>query len=364
MITATRIAIIPGDGIGKEVMKEAIKVLEVLQEQDHTLQIEATIYPWSSDYYLEHGRMMPNNALETLAQYDAILFGAIGDDRVPDDVTVWELIMPIRKQFQQYVNFRPIKSLPGIASPLANGKNIDFVIFRENAEGEYSNCGGRIYNDQPQEMTIQNTIMTRIGIEKIVRAACNYAHKHHKTKITSATKSNAIIHSMKFWDEHTKRVLGNTSPTLQLESIYIDALVAYFVERPQDFEVVVASNLFGDILSDLGSALVGGLGLSPSANLNPEKAFPSMFEPVHGSAPNIAGKGIANPIAQIWSLALLFGHIGRPDVEELIVTAIEKVLREGSVKTADIGGQATTQEMGNAICEVIVAMKSIAIRSD
>ena len=363
MTTATRIAIIPGDGIGKEVMREAIKVLGTLQEHDATLQIEAMLFPWNSDYYLAQGQMMPDNALETLAQYDAILFGAIGDARVPDDVTVWELIMPIRKQFQQYVNFRPIQSLPGVSSPLANGKDIDFVIFRENAEGEYSNSGGRIYNNQPQEMTIQNTVMTRIGIDKIVRAACDYAHKHHKTKITSATKSNAIIHSMKFWDEHTKKVLSETSPALKLESIYIDALVAYFVERPQDFEVVVASNLFGDILSDLGSAIVGGLGLSPSANINPEKEFPSMFEPVHGSAPDIAGKGIANPIAQIWSLALLFGHIGRPDVEALIVEAIRNVLREGVVKTADIGGQATTQEMGNAICAAIVTMKSTAARS-
>lgn len=356
-----RMAVIPGDGIGKEVMSEALKVLQSLQEHDASLQIETTIFPWSSDYYLEHNRMMPEDALVTLQKYDAILFGAIGDARVPDDVTVWELIMPIRKQFQQYVNFRPIKSLPGIASPLANGKDIDFVIFRENAEGEYSNSGGRIYNNQPQEMTIQNTIMTRIGIEKIVLAACDYAHKYGKSKITSATKSNAIIHSMKFWDEHTKKILAKASPALQLESIYIDALVAYFVERPQDFEVVVASNLFGDILSDLGSAIVGGLGLSPSANLNPEKEFPSMFEPVHGSAPDIAGKGIANPIAQIWSLALLLGHLGYSEAENLIVTAIENVLRKGAVKTADIGGKATTAEMGDAICEEIAKMK-LAVR--
>lgn len=363
MSAASRIAIIPGDGIGKEVMLEAIKVLECIQIHDTTLQIETTLFPWNSDYYLKHGKMMPENALDTLAEYDAILFGAIGDERVPDDVTVWELIMPIRKQFQQYVNFRPVKSLPGISSPLAHGKDIDFVIFRENAEGEYSNSGGRIYNNQPQEMTIQNTIMTRIGIENIVRAACDYAHKNNKKKITSATKSNAIIHSMKFWDEHTRKVLEQISPALQLESIYIDALVAYFVERPQDFEVVVASNLFGDILSDLGSAIVGGLGLSPSANINPKREFPSMFEPVHGSAPDIAGKGIANPIAQIWSLALLFGHIGRSDIEEIIVSAIEKVLREGIVKTADIGGQSSTQEMGTAICQAIVAMTSTSAGS-
>ena len=359
-MTHAKIAVIPGDGIGKEVMEEALKVLNFLQEHDSSFQVETTIFPWSSDYYLKYGRMMPENALDILKEFDAILFGAIGDARVPDDVTVWELIMPIRKNFQQYVNFRPIKSLPGIASPLANESDVDFVIFRENAEGEYSDSGGRMYHNQLQEMTIQNTIMTRIGIGKIVQAACDYAYKYGKTKITSATKSNAIIHSMKFWDEHTKRILARNLPTLELESIYIDALVAYFVERPQNFQVIVASNLFGDILSDLGSAIVGGLGLSPSANLNPEKEFPSMFEPVHGSAPDIAGKGIANPIAQIWSLALLLGHIGRPDLEELIVHAIEAVLREGIVKTADIGGQASTAQMGDAICQEIVKMKLAA----
>jgi len=333
-MTAIKMAVIPGDGIGKEVMQEALKVLKCVQERDSSLQITTTVFPWSSDYYLAHGRMMPEDALDTLQKYDAILFGAIGDARVPDDVTVWELIMPIRKNFQQYVNFRPIRSLPGIVSPLANGKEVDFVIFRENAEGEYSDSGGRMYQQQPQEMTIQNTIMTRIGIEKIVRAACEYAKQHEKTKLTSATKSNAIIHAMKFWDEHTRKTVTQSAPELQLESIYIDALVAYFVERPQNFEVVVASNLFGDILSDLGSAIVGGLGLSPSANLNPEKDFPSMFEPVHGSAPDIAGKGIANPIAQIWSLALLLGQQGRTDLEDLIVQAITKVLQEGVIKNS------------------------------
>jgi tartrate dehydrogenase/decarboxylase/D-malate dehydrogenase len=355
-----KIAVIPGDGIGKEVMVEALKVLDQLQQDDPSLQIETNIFPWSSDYYVQHGTMMPKDALTILRNYDAILFGAIGDARVPDDVTVWEFIMPIRKQFQQYVNFRPVKSLQGIASPLVNGRDIDMVIFRENTEGEYSNTGGHIYHNQPQEMAIQNTIMTRLGVEKIVQAACDYACKYGKSKITSATKSNAIIHSMKFWDEHTKHIVEKASPTLSLESIYIDALVAYFVERPQDFEVVVASNLFGDILSDLGSAIVGGLGLSPSANLNPEKEFPSMFEPVHGSAPNIAGKGIANPIAQIWSLALLLGHIGRADAEKRVVSAIEAVLKDGAVKTADIGGQATTSQMGDAICQALVNIRETA----
>lgn len=347
------IAVIAGDGIGIEVMKEALNVLSVLQdlEKDFTLEVEE--FPWSSEYYLEHGVMMPEDGLETLQKFDAILFGAIGDSRVPDDVTVWELIMPIRKKFQQYVNFRPVKSLPGIKSPLANGEDIDFVIFRENAEGEYSNSGGRMFESQESEMAIQNTIMTRGGIERITKAASDYAIKNYKKKLTSATKSNAVIHAMKLWDEHVKRVVEEGYPELELESVYIDALVAYFVQRPQSFEVVVASNLFGDILSDLGSGIVGGLGLSPSANINPEKDYPSMFEAVHGSAPDIAGKGIANPIAQIWSSALMLAHLGRPDLSTKIISAIEAVLFEEQVKTADIGGHSTTNQMGTAIIEKI-----------
>ncbi|WP_019413339.1 tartrate dehydrogenase [Paenisporosarcina sp. TG20] len=349
-MTEYNIAVIPGDGIGIEVMKEALKVLSVLEAKEPDFDLRVENFPWSSDYYLEHGRMMPEDGLEVLQKFQAILFGAIGDARVPDDVTVWELIMPIRKQFQQYVNFRPVKSLPGIESPLSKGEDIDFVIFRENSEGEYSNSGGRMFDSQLTELSLQNTIMTRAGIERITKAACEYAVKNDRKKITSATKSNAIIFSMKLWDEHVKRTLLEY-PDLQLESYYIDALVAYFVQRPQTFEVVVASNLFGDILSDLGSGIVGGLGLSPSANINPEKDFPSMFEPVHGSAPDIAGKSIANPIAQIWSAALMLDHLGREDLSKKIVKAIEEVLLEGKVRTADIGGSATTELMGLAIVE-------------
>lgn len=353
-----KIAVIPGDGIGVEVMDEALKVIDVLKTLDSNFQIENTIFPWNSEYYLTNGEMMQKDGLTTLQQYDAILFGAIGDKRVPDEVTIWELIMPIRKGFQQYVNFRPVKSLPGISSPLARGKNIDFVIYRENAEGEYSNSGGRMFNGEQRELAIQNTIMTRTGIENLVRAACQYAARHSKTKITSATKSNVIFHSMKLWDEYTSAIVQNEFPQLTLESYYIDALVAYFVERPEAFEVVVASNLFGDILSDLGSALVGGLGLSPSANINPDGQYPSMFEPVHGSAPDIAGQGVANPIAQIWSLALMLDHLGRKDLGKIIVDSIVLVLQQGHVKTADIGGTATTKQMGDAICEQIKILVS------
>ena len=352
-MTEFKIAVIPGDGIGIEVMGEAVKVLRVLEEYETNFVLNIEEFPWNSDYYVANGRMMPEDGLETLKNFDAILFGAIGDSRVPDDVTVWELIMPIRKKFQQYVNFRPVKSLPGVKSPLLNGEDIDFVIFRENAEGEYSDSGGRMFDSQDSELAIQNTIMTRGGIERITKAASEYAVKNGKRKLTSATKSNAVTHAMKLWDEHVKRVVEEEYPELELESYYIDALVAYFVQRPQSFEVVVASNLFGDILSDLGSGIVGGLGLSPSANINPEKEYPSMFEAVHGSAPDIAGKGIANPIAQIWSAALMLDHLGKADLSKIIINAIEDVLLEGKIKTADIGGNATTEQMGKAIVEKI-----------
>lgn len=342
-----KIAVIAGDGIGPEVINEAVNILQYFQEEED-LDLSITHLPWSSEYYLEHGKMMPEDGLETLKQYDAVLFGAIGDARVPDDVSVWELIMPIRKGFQQYVNFRPIKSLANIETPLASKAPIDFVIFRENSEGEYSNSGGTLSQNEPHEMSIQNTVMSRVGIERLTRAACEYAVANGLTKITSATKSNAIVHVMKFWDKVVKEVVSEY-PTLELENVYIDALATYFVERPESFEVVIASNLYGDILSDLGSSLVGGLGVSPSANLNPEKNFPSMFEAIHGSAPTIAGQNKANPIATIWSAGLMLNHFGRADLGNRIFEAIDEVLKDNVVATADLGGTSTTEEMGAAI---------------
>lgn len=352
MTTLHNIAVLPGDGIGPEVVREAMKVLELLKELDPSLHIDFETFDWNSDYYLENGQIMPEDGLEILKQYDAILFGAIGDARVPDEVTIWQLIMPIRKQLQQYINFRPVKLLKGVPSPLANEKDIDFVIIRENAEGEYSNSGGRLYTGLDQEIAVQNTIITRAGTKKVAEFAFEYAKKHGKQSVTSATKSNAILHSMVLWDEVVKEVSKNY-PSIKTDHYFIDALVAYFVSRPHDFDVVVASNLFGDILSDLGSAVVGGLGLSPSANLNPERDFPSMFEPVHGSAPDIAGQGIANPIAQIWSAALMLEHLGRADLADIIVESIEQVLLDNQVRTPDLGGTSTTSEMGTAICESI-----------
>lgn len=356
-MTNYQIAVLPGDGIGPEVVNEAVKVLNLLKELDSSLKLEFTTFDWSSEYYLTHGKMMPDNGLEILKSYDAILFGAIGDKRVPDDVTVWELIMPIRKDFNQYINLRPVKLLKGVPSRYAD-EDIDFVIVRENAEGEYSNSGGRLYPGLDQEVAVQNTIITRKGTKRATKFAFEYAQKHGNKTVTSATKSNAIVHSMKLWDEAVREV-AQDFPAIKLQSYYIDALAAYFVERPKDFEVVVASNLFGDILSDLGSAVVGGLGLSPSANLNPDGEFPSMFEPVHGSAPDIAGQGIANPIAQVWSAALMLEHLGRADLAATILNSIEQVLEKGEVRTPDLGGTATTEEMGSAIREAIQQIQLI-----
>lgn len=348
-----KIAIIPGDGIGKEVMKQAVKVMETL-EADYALDVDYDVFDWSSDYYLQHGRMLPADGLEKLKNYDAILFGAIGDNRVPDDVTVWELIMPIRKTFEQYVNFRPVKQLKGISSPLADAHSgkIDFVILRENSEGEYSNSGGLMFHGQDKEMAIQNSIFTKQGVKNIVEFAFEYARKHHYSKVTSATKSNAITHTMKFWDKEVGKI-AEAHSDIEYEKVYVDALAAKFVQQPEEFQVVLASNLFGDILSDLGSAVAGGLGISPSANINPSGEFPSMFEPVHGSAPDIADKGIANPIAQVWSLALLLDHLGRTDLHDHILKAIEKLLSDKSQVTKDIGGLATTEEAGDALVKIL-----------
>ncbi|GGJ93861.1 tartrate dehydrogenase [Lentibacillus kapialis] len=350
---AHKIAIIPGDGIGAEVMNEAMKVLNVL-ENHYSLDMNYDVFDWNSDYYMKHQRMLPEDGLEKLKHYDAILFGAIGDNRVPDDVTVWELIMPIRKAFQQYVNFRPVKQLKGIESPLDNSHRgqIDFVIMRENSEGEYSDSGGLMFQNQEKEMAIQNSIFTKQGINNIAGFAFDYATKHHYSKVTSATKSNAITHTMKFWDREVGKI-ADAYRDIDYEKIYVDALAAKFVQQPEEFQVVLASNLFGDILSDLGSAVAGGLGISPSANINPSGAFPSMFEPVHGSAPDIAGKGSANPIAQVWSLALLLEHLGKEDLHDHILQAIEELLSDKTKVTKDIGGTASTSETGDELVKIL-----------
>ncbi|WP_074432937.1 tartrate dehydrogenase [Bacillus ndiopicus] len=352
------IANIPGDGIGPEVMEEAIKVLGAVEEIHGNLHFGIDSFDWNCKRYIETGRMMPEDGLETLAAYDAILFGAVGSPEVPDHISVWELILPIRKQFNQYINLRPIKLLKGVESPLANKgvEHIDFVVVRENTEGEYSNSGGHLHVGTPYEVVIQNSVFTRMGSERVIKYAYELARKRGSKQLSVATKSNAINFSMPFWDNIVKEI-GKDYKDIESKFYHIDALVAFFVAKPEIFDVVVGSNLFGDILTDLGAAISGGLGLAPSGNINPEKEYPSMFEAIHGSAPDIAGKGIANPIAQIWSTSLMLEHLGYPDLAKIVLDSIEEVLLEGKVRTPDLGGNSTTSDVGNEITSKILSRK-------
>ncbi|USG63415.1 tartrate dehydrogenase [Brevibacillus ruminantium] len=345
-------AVIPGDGIGPEVMDEGLSLLETICEIHGGISFQTEILPWNCRYYQEHGRMMPVDGLEKLQPFDVILLGAIGAPDVPDHISVWELILPIRRSFHQYVNLRPIKLLRGLESPLRykGHADLDFVVVRENTEGEYSNMGGRLHAGTPYELAVQNNVFTRFGIERIVRFSYELAMATGKRRLTAATKSNGINHSMPFWDEIVNEI-SQEYLEIQTQLTHIDALAAFFISRPENFDVVVASNLFGDILTDLGAAAVGGLGLAPSGNINPDKTYPSMFEPIHGSAPDIAGKGIANPIATIWSISMMLDHLGERELGKLILESIEGVLVEGKIRTPDIGGRATTREMGEAIRE-------------
>jgi len=348
-----RIAVIQGDGIGQEVVPATLRVLKKVEELfDVTLRFEE--FEWGSEYYRRHGAMIPEDGLETLATYDAILLGAVGEPGIPDTVTLWGLLIPIRRKFEQYVNLRPVRRLPGVQGPLSTDKDIDFMIVRENNEGEYSEVGGRMYRGLPQEQAIQESIFTRYGIERVTRFASELAMKRGKF-ITSATKSNGIVHTMPFWDEVVTDVVNNY-PGIEMESILIDALAAKMVLKPESFDVIVASNLFGDILSDLGSALTGSIGVAPSANLNPEGQWPSLFEPVHGSAPDIAGQGIANPIGQIWSAAMMLEHLGLPEAGNAIVDAFESVLAGGRA-TGELGGTESTTSFTDAVIEALDTQK-------
>ncbi|THE11097.1 tartrate dehydrogenase [Bacillus timonensis] len=350
------IAVIPGDGIGPEVMSEGLKVLKVIEEIHGGVRFNKDSFEWNCDYYLKHGKMMPDNALGILKDYDSILLGAIGAESVPDHISVWELILPIRRAFQQYINLRPIKLLRGIEGPLRNKtNNIDFVVIRENTEGEYTNIGGRLHQNTPYELAVQNNVFTRYGIERVINYAYSLAEKRRKKRLTVATKSNGIYHTMPYWDEIAKEV-GQKYPKIKTDYCHIDALSAYFVTKPEYFDVVVGSNLFGDILTDLGAAIVGGLGIAPSGNINPEKNFPSMFEPIHGSAPDIAGKGISNPIALIWSIGLMMEHLNFKNIADLIVKSIEEVLVARTVLTPDLGGNASTVEVGDQIIEEMIKL--------
>lgn len=353
-MTKHRIALIPGDGIGKEVVPEGVRVLEAVGRR-FGIGYEFTTYDWSCETYAKTGRMMPEDGLEQLRNHDTIFLGAVGFPGVPDHISLWGLLIPIRREFQQYVNLRPVRLFDGIASPLANRKvgDIDFWIVRENCEGEYSELGGRMYRGTPEEFAVQEAVFTRRGTDRVMRFAFELAKTRERKHLTSATKSNGIIHTMPFWDERFA-ALKPDYPDVATAQYHIDILAAHFVRNPDWFDVIVGSNLFGDILSDLGPAVTGSIGIAPSGNINPEGDYPSMFEPVHGSAPDIAGRGIANPIGQIWSGAMMLEHLGHKEAGAAVVRAIETVLRDAGPRTPDIGGQASTADLGKAIAEAVV----------
>ena len=354
-MAAHRIAIMAGDGIGKEVVPEGMRVLEAAAAK-FGIALKYTTFDWSCDYYAKHGRKMPEDWFEQLRPFEAIFYGAVGwPATVPDHVSLWGSLIQFRRRFDQYVNLRPCKLMPGIPSPLANRKpgDIDFVVIRENTEGEYSSVGGRMYEGTDREIVFQESVFSRKGVDRIMRFAFDYARTRPEKHVTSATKSNGIAITMPYWDERFK-VVAADYPDIRTDAFHIDILSAHFVARPQIFDVVVGSNLFGDILSDLGPAVCGTIGIAPSANLNPERTFPSLFEPVHGSAPDIAGKGIANPIGQIWSGALMLDFLGHKEAGAAVVAAIERVLADPKApRTPDLGGRANTTDLGRAIAAAL-----------
>jgi tartrate dehydrogenase/decarboxylase / D-malate dehydrogenase len=347
-----RIAVIPGDGIGQEVVPEGIRAVDAAAKR-FGLSFAWDSFDWSCRRYTETGAMMPAAGLEQIRMHDAIFLGAVGFPGVPDHISLWGLLIPIRRQFRQYINLRPVRLMPGIASPLAGRVpgDIDFWIVRENNEGEYSAIGGRFNEGTDDEIVVQETIFSRRGVDRALRFAFELADSRPKRHLTSATKSNGIAITMPYWDERVHAMAANY-PRVRTDQYHIDILSAHFVAHPDWFDVVVGSNLFGDILSDLGPAVTGTIGIAPSANLNPEREFPSMFEPVHGSAPDIAGRQIANPIGQIWSGAMMLDHLGQPEAAAAILRAIETVLAHGP-RTPDIGGTASTSDVGTAIAAAL-----------
>jgi len=349
-----RIAVIPGDGIGTEVVPEGLRVLDAAGSAfDLNLTYEHFDYA-SADYYTRHGKMLPDGWFEELNQFDSIFFGAVGwPDVVPDHVSLWGSLLQFRRHFDQYVSLRPVKLLPGVPSPLVGRVpgDVDFYVVRENTEGEYSSIGGKIFEGTDRETVVQETVMTRTGVDRILKYAFDLSQSRPKKHLTSATKSNGISITMPYWDERVQ-AMSAAYPGIKVDKYHIDILAANFVMHPDWFDVVVASNLFGDILSDLGPACTCTIGIAPSANLNPEREYPSCFEPVHGSAPDIYGRKIANPIGQIWSGAMMLEHLGQKAAGEAIVAAIEKVLKDGP-RTRDLGGTAGTEEVGKAIAAAI-----------
>ena len=353
-----RIAAIPGDGIGNEVLPEGIRILEAAGKR-FGISFTWDHFDWSCEHYAKHGRMMPEGGLDKIRKHDAIFLGAVGFPGVPDHVSLWGLLIPIRRDFNQYVNLRPCRVLRGMTSPLAGRgpDDIDFFVVRENVEGEYSEIGGRMFRGTEHEAAMQESIFTRRGTDRVMRYAFELARQRPKKHVTSATKSNGIVHTMPFWDERFAAMKANY-PDIRADQFHIDILAAHFVQHPDWFDVVVGSNLFGDILSDLGPAVAGSIGIAPSANINPEREFPSMFEPVHGSAPDIAGKGIANPIGQIWSGAMMLEHLGHKDAADAVIEAIEVALADPKARTRDIGGTANTVECGRIIAEAVATRKA------
>jgi tartrate dehydrogenase/decarboxylase/D-malate dehydrogenase len=346
------IAVIAGDGVGTEVIPQAKRVLDHIGRQ-HEFQIDYRDYDWGSDYYFRHGRMMPADALDLLRSSDAILLGAVGHPKIPDHVTLNGLLLPVRRAFDQYANVRPAVLYPGVRSPLAlrKGEQIDFVVVRENTEGEYAQVGGFVYHEQPDEVAIQTAVFTRRGIDRIVRFAFELARRRNgKKRVTSVTKSNAQGFGMVLWDRAFASVAAEFRD-VSTESLLVDAAAMNFIRRPESFDVVVASNLFGDILSDISAVIIGSMGLAASANLDPQRRYPSMFEPVHGSAPDIAGQGIVNPLATILSAAMMLDHLGETDAARRAERAIAAMLEEGRVRTPDLGGKSSTEEVTDAILD-------------
>lgn len=350
-MTKFKIAVIPGDGIGPEVIAEGVKILELLAKRDGSLSFEFVYFPWSCEYYLREGKMMPDNGIEQLAQFDAIYLGAVGFPNVPDHISLWGLLLKIRKSFKQYINLRPIMLLDESVNPLKEKKPVDMLFIRENNEGEYAGSGAWLYEGTQQEVVIQNAVFSRKNTEKIMRYAFKLAQRENK-KLTNISKANALNYSMVFWDGIFEE-LKQEFPSVQTETLLVDAASMLMVTHPERFEVVVTTNLFGDILTDLGAAITGGLGLAAGANINPEKAYPAMFEPIHGSAPDLANQGVANPLAAIWSVSQMLDYFGYEDLAKVVLKAIQDVIQTKQVQTRDLGGTATTQMMGSAVGERI-----------
>lgn len=345
------IAVIPGDGIGPEVVREGIKVLEKVAELDGSFEFQFTHFPWGCEYYLKHGKMMDEDGLDQLKNFDAIYLGAVGFPGVPDHISLWDLLLTIRKGFDQYVNLRPIQLLKGASCPLkdVNRKDVNMLVIRENSEGEYAGAGDWLFKEKENEVVLQTSVFSRKGTERIIRYAFEEARKQGKS-LTSISKANALNYSMVFWDEVFNEI-SKEYPDVKTYSYLVDAAAMFFIKDPARFEIVVTSNLFGDILTDLGAAIAGGMGLAAGANINPDRTYPSMFEPVHGSAPDIAGQAIANPLAAIWSVSQMLDFFGYENWGKRVLDAIEGVMVEGKVLTADMGGKAKTYEVGDAVVE-------------